>query len=205
MANTTVPYSEAAVASMAASLLDEYNIVSLDEDTPLARFMSREFGFVRDEVLQIYPWHVAGKRVSLSPLANEPEFGWKYAYQLPSDCIRVRPLRDGGLLDTAELPHEIEGGQILTDQPAPLYVRYTYRLTNMSKWRPMMARLLACRLAMYAATRITGKSMYYEKCVQEYNRAFFEATHADSLERGSTERVQLYDNSHDAISVRGIT
>jgi len=52
MANTTAPLSEVAIASMAAGILDDYTIADLDENRPITRFMAREFGYVRDEVLQ---------------------------------------------------------------------------------------------------------------------------------------------------------
>lgn len=203
MANTTAPYSEVVVASMAGDLLDEFNISSLDDNSPLSRFMAREFGPVRDEVLQLYPWHVALKRAALDPLDSEPAFGWDYQYQLPTDCIRLLPLRVDGDHNAPEIPYELEDeGRILTNAAGPLYIRYVKKLTNVAKWRPLMIRVLATRLAMYASTRITGKQNYYQKTYAEYQRVFFEATHADSLERGTPEDYSIDGN---VFSVRGLT
>lgn len=201
MANTTAPLSEVGVVAMAGDLLDEFNISSLDENTPFARFASRQFGYVRDEVLQLYPWHTAIKREQLAA-TEAPAFGWSYAYTIPADALRVHPIRSNGELDGAMIPFEIEAGQILTNQPAPLKIRYTFRLTNLSKWRPLMARVFAARLAMYGATRVTGKDSYYQKAKAEFDRTLFEAAHADSLERGTTEN---YWGSDNVFSARGLT
>ncbi len=202
MANTTASLSEVGVAAMAGNLLDEFNISSLDEDTPLARFMAREFGYVRDEVLQLYPWHPASKRAVLTPVEEAPAFGWTTAYNLPADCIRLRPLKDCGEWNGAEKPFELEAGQILIDHTGPLYIKYIFKLTNISKWRPLMARVLASRLAMYAATRVTGKSSYYQKAAEEHRRVLFEATHADSLERGTPENY--LNGETDVFTARGL-
>lgn len=191
---------------MAAGILDDFHISSLDEDHPIGRFMAREFGYVRDEVLQAYPWWPAMKRAAIDPVSQAPAFGWDYAYNLPEDCLRLSPLRAGGSLDGADIPHELENGQVLTNAGGPLKIRYTQRLTNMAKWRPLMARTLAARLAMYAATRVTGKMQYFEKASAEYQRVFFEATHADSLERGTQERYSLGNQffDDDVFTARGI-
>ena len=201
MANTVAPLSEVGVASMAGDLLDEFNITSLDENTPAARFMARSFGYVRDETLQLYPWHFATKRALLPVLTELPEFGWDYQYNLPTDCIRVHPLKDDGLLDGVDIPHEVENNRILCDVPTEIKIRYTFRQTNLAKWRPLAARVFAARLAMYAATRITGKSEYFAKSQAEFQRAMFEATHADSLERGTQASYSL---GEDVFSARGL-
>jgi hypothetical protein len=108
-------------------------------------------------------------------------------------------------LEGADIPHEVENDQILTDAPGPLKIRYTRRLTNIAKWRPLMARTLAARLAMYAATRVTGKMQYFEKAASEYQRVYVEAAHADSLERGTVERYSgSGDYADDVFTVRGL-
>lgn len=206
MANTTAPLSEVGVASMAAGLLDDYNISDLDDNRPIVRMMAREFGYARDEVLQAYPWHPAVTRASIDPEADAPSFGWTYAYNLPDDCLFLHPLRVDGYINGAPIPYEVELGQILTDQAGPLYIRYTKRLTNIAKWRPLMARVLAARLAIYASTRVTGKIQYFEKAQTEYNRVFFEATRADALERGTIESYGgSGDYGVDTFTVRGLT
>lgn len=203
MANTTAPYSETMIAALAGDILDEFNVDSLDDGSPFSRFLLREFGPARDEFLQLYPWHVAQTRAALPVLTEEPAFGWDYQYQLPSDCLRLLPLREDGNHNGAEIPYELEDeSKVLTNASGPLKVRYVKRLTNIAKWRPLMCRAFASRLAMYGATRMTGKQSYYQKAAVEAQRTMFEATHADSLERGTPEDYTVDGN---AFSVRGLT
>lgn len=207
MANTSAPLSETAIATMAAGLLDEYHISDLDDDHPMARFMAREFGYVRDEFLQLYPWHFATTRASLPEVLPAPAFGWLRAFQRPHDCIRMLPLRVGGFKDGPEVPHEVESGRVLTDAVAPLLVRYVKREIDLTKWSPLAARALACRLAMFAATRVTGKTGYYQKAQQAYQEALTLAMHADSLERGPSEYVLSGHGTsvqETVMSVRGV-
>ena len=183
-------------------MLDEFRLVDLDQNDPMSRFFAREFGQVRDEVIQLYPWHVFSKRAKLPALSDEPAFGWDFAYNLPSDCIRLLPLRVDGAFNGPAVAHEVEARQVLTNASGPLPVRYLFRQTNMAKWPPLTARVLAARLARYAATRVTGKESYFSKTDAEFKASMFEAMQSDSLERGT---VETYTDGEDAFSVRGLT
>jgi hypothetical protein len=68
----------------------------------------------------------------------------------------------------------------------------------------LFARALGARLATLAATRITGKSGYYDKAMAAYQSAMAEAKHEDSLSRGlpSAYSLDYYDNSN-VLTVRG--
>jgi hypothetical protein len=41
-----------------------------------------------------YPWNFTKKRASLARLIATPEFGWDYAYQIPSDCLKILEIYD---------------------------------------------------------------------------------------------------------------
>lgn len=193
MANTSAPLSEVAIAAMAAGILDDFTLTSLDDNTPLARMMAREFGFVRDEISVVHPWTELKSRAVLAPVVTAPAFGWKYAYNVPSDCLRVLPLRAGGLLNGRPIPYEYESRQILTDEPTQLYIHYIRRETNIALWSPLLARAFAARLAILASTRVTGKMQYYTKATEAYRSAMYEAQHVDSLSLGTPESQNRFD------------
>lgn len=205
MASTAGTLSEALIASMAAGLLDEYHITSLDDDTDLGRFMAREFGTVRREVLESYPWRRARKRAVLTESGSAPAFGWEAQYQLPSDCLRIWRLSRDGEFNGTPIPHEIEGSMLLCDVESELYVIYIFDQTAVGTWTALMGRVLACKLAMYAAQRVTGKASYVEKTANAYRAAMYEATHADALAQGSAENT--YDSGFlglDSMTSRGV-
>lgn len=189
---------------MAAGLLDDYHITSLDDPTPLGRFMSREFGFVRDEILESYPWHIAKDRVLLTAVQTPP-FGWQYQYVLPTDCLRALPPNAGGNWNGDPIPYEVESGKLLCNYAPPLPLIFIRRETNVAKWTALMARAFAAKMAMYAAQRVTGKIQYFDKCRQAYGDAMGEARLVDSLTRGTAEHY--YSNGFDgldAVSARGV-
>jgi len=184
---------------MAVTTLDDVSITSLDHDSAIGRFMAREFGFVRDELLRAFPWPFAKARASLTNLSDPPAFGYKYQYQLPADCLRVLPLRQEGGHNRDPIRYEIEGRKILTDHPPPLKLNYIRRVTNAAEFDPLFARAFGQLLAVMAAQRVTGKSSYLDKAQSLYYAALNNAQHVASLEGGTPE--SQYRN--DIINVRG--
>jgi hypothetical protein len=202
MANTSAPLSEVGIANMCAAVLDDFPLNSLDDDTNLGRYLGREFGYVRDELLESYPWHFAKTR-ALLPETTAPAFGWDAAYNLPADCLRLLPLRENGEHEGCLIPYEVEaspvndGRQVLCNVTGGLKIHYIKRLTNAAKFSPTFARALGSRLAMYASTRVTGKTSYFEKAQSSYMMALDEAYRVDSLTRGTPERTEGFTSLLD--------
>lgn len=193
MASTDQPYSETAVANMAATTLDERHVTSLDDDTSLGRFLASQFGFARDELLRLYPWTFARARAILAPKDTSPSFGWRYQYELPADCLRVLPITCDGQHNGRPVPFEREGRLVLTDAGTALRVKYVRRVTNAAEFEPLFARALGERLALLAATRITGKNSYVSKAAALYQSALDDAFRIDALDSGTTEEQNRYD------------
>lgn len=187
MARTDQPISETAVANMAVTTLDERHITSLDEDTVLGRFLASQFGFARDELLRLHPWAFASRREVLAPLDAKPSFGWDFQYQLPSDCLRLLPIRAGGQHNGRLIPYEREGTRCLTNVGPQLPVAYVRRVKNASEYDPLFARALGERLALMAAQRITGKSSYVDKAAALYRQALADAFATNALDMGTPE------------------
>jgi len=204
MADTSAPLSEVSVANMAATVLADASLNSLDDPSPLGRFMAREFGYTRDEVLQLFPWDFAKARAAIPKTADAPAFGWKYKFVKPADCIKLLPVTADGSLNGPPIDYTVEGDEILTDYSvggSTLYVRYVRRQTNMAKWSPLAARLLGARLAVMASLRITGKQGYYDRAKAGYDVALFDAQRVHSLDGGTPESI---DNERFLENTRGV-
>jgi hypothetical protein len=199
MANTLAPLSEVAVANMAVTTLDDTALTSLDDPSAIGRFMAREYGFVRDELLRAFPWPFAKARVLLPALNEAPAFGYKYQYQLPADCLRVLPLRGEGEHNHLPIKFEVEGRKLLTDAGPALKLIYIRRVSNAAEFDPLFARALGQLLALMAAQRVTGKAAYFEKAQALYASALSVAYQVASLEGGTPES----QNRSDIINVRG--
>ena len=174
--------SEVAVYNMALDMLEEGPVTAPSEDSRAARLLSRNYAQTRDEVLRAHPWNFALTRARLPALAEAPAFGWRRAFHLPPDCLRVLPVVRGGGLNARPVAHEIEGGLVLTDEPAPLPVRYIRRIGDPGRFDALFARALAARLAVYTGHVITGKQSYIERVARIYSETLAEARLIDSLE-----------------------
>lgn len=174
--------SEVAIYNLALDMLDEGPVTSPTDDTRPARLLNRNYAQTRDEVLRAHPWNFALTRESLPALSEKPAFGWAYQYELPTDCLRLMPLTYDGNLNGSPIPHEVEGGRVLTDKEAPLRIRHVRRVTNTSDFDPLFARSLAARLAIYVGHVITGKQSYIERLGGLYRDVILEARRIDALE-----------------------
>ncbi len=179
--------SEVAIANFAATTLDEYHLTSLDGDRPLERFMLANYSFARDEMIRQYPWGFAKKYQYVAADNEAPPFAWTNSYQMPSDCLRVLPLRTGGCLNGRLIPYEVVGRKIYTNHTGALPLIYLHRVTNPTQFDPLFARALGQYLAVMAALRITGKNAYVDRARQLLSDAMAVAFKTDSLERGTPE------------------
>lgn len=198
--STTAPLSEVAIANMAIDVLDDDPITDLSDDTVVGRFMARNFGRVRDQVLTAFPWNVVRTRAALPADGSDPAFGWANQYTVPEDCLRLLPLRECGLLNGRQIPYEYEDRKVLTNAKAPLLVRYIRRETNVALFSPLLAAVIAYRLALLAAMNITGKSTYVDKAKSLLSEAWEEAKLVETLESGTPEE----QDGFDILDIRGI-
>lgn len=174
--------SEVAIYNMAFDLLQEEEAISPSDDRAVVRWMNRNYAPVRDAVLRRHPWNFALERASLAELGTAPAFGWNHAYQLPADCLRILPLTYDGALNGASLSYEVEGRKILTDEIAPLKIRYIKRVTDTTQFDPLFDQLLAAELALRASNWISGKQSYTEQIREAVRQANSMATLVDALE-----------------------
>lgn len=195
---TSSPLSEVAIANFAATTLDEFHLTSLEGDRSIERFMNANYQFARDELLRKYPWAFAKKYQYVAASSTAPPFGWRTAYPMPTDCLRVLPLRCDGKINGAPIRYEIVGREVWTDVSGALPLIYITRVTNPTQFDPLFARALGQYLAVMASLRITGKNSYVDRARQLYVEAMNDAMRTDSLERGTPED-QLRD---DILSVR---
>jgi len=173
---------ETSIYNLAFDLLDEEVAIDPSDDRAPVRWMKRNYAPVRDAVLRRHPWNFALARASLSALSDAPPFGWKYQYQLPTECLRLLPLTEGALLNGAPVKHEVEGRRVLTNAKAPLKIRYVQRVEDPNQFDPLFTQLLAAELAVRAANWITGKQSYAERVGQMVRELNEQATLLDALE-----------------------
>lgn len=181
----------------ALDLLHEAALTSSADDRPVARWLGREYDRIRDSALALHTWNFASKRAAIAADATPPAFGWSYAYTLPSDFIRTHYINRQGYHNGQPVTHEIEGGKILTNETAPLYLRYIARVTTEGDFDILFCTALAAMLAEEMAHWITGKASFAQVATAKRVDAVKQARLLDSIQ-GTAESV----NDDDVINVR---
>lgn len=153
-------------------------ITSFDDATEGARLVNANYSIVRDRVLRMHPWNSVTKRAQLSPLAAEPAWGFDHAYQMPADCLRILEV------DTS-LQWRAESRKILTDEGTVLNIRYIRAETDPNVFEPLLADVIAVRLAYQMMERLTQSNPKKEAIVAEWKDIVRWATRADAQEGSS--------------------
>ncbi len=82
----TTPLS---ICSSALLMIGADEITSFEEGSREAKLCANLYDVTRDELLQVYPWRFAAGQAQLAQLVDEPLFGFRHAYQLPSEILRL--------------------------------------------------------------------------------------------------------------------
>lgn len=182
--------SSVEIANSALTKLGELRIMSLDDNVKAAREINAIFTLRRDALLRAYNWNFAMKRANLPALSDAPANGYAYAYQLPSDCLRMIQVGDyysipglanfiGGIDDQ---PYKIEGQTIVTDLGAPLAVRYLRRVTNSGEFDVMFNEVLAYDLAFETCESLTQNTSKKESLRAGRHEQILLAVRANAIE-----------------------
>lgn len=188
------------IANRALSKLGDARITAFDQNNKAARAVDACYEIVRDAEMRRRKWRFTLARTTLPEVTPAPEFGFGHQYQLPADCLQVIGAGDyppGSLhydlnnaFDTAE--YSVEGRMILTDQPAPLKLRYKRRITDPALFDVCFVEALASRLAIELCEEITGSSGKKQDCRVDYKTAIGEALKANAVE---APREQMNDDA----------
>lgn len=151
--------SVVAICNLALSNLAKDNIQSLDDAGAEAKACRQFYEHTRDTLLQVYPWRFASRTVSLAELTNDNS-EWLHCYARPTDCLKIRsigPTRsvaaqcDAG---PSPLPYDAAGIAIYSDA-SPVFLNYTSRLADVTKFSPLFVEALSWHLAVKLATPLT--------------------------------------------------
>lgn len=155
--------SVVSICNLALSNLGKDNIQALTDKGAEARACRQFYDHTRDTLLQIYPWRFAGKTTSLAEITNDKPGQWAHAYDIPNDRLEVRWVRPQyseidpcpkTLQEELSYPYDIEG-QTLYCNLSPAFLRYTFRLTDVSRYSPMFIEALSWHLATRFAMPLT--------------------------------------------------
>ena len=132
-------------------------------------------------------WNFAVRRVVIAADVIAPAFEFKYAFTLPSDCLRVIIPLDNGL------DWQIEGRKILTNSlnspyggasttSAALSLRYISDIEDPTLWDSQFFDILSLSMAMDMCEDLTQSNTKFQLISKNYDDAVSKAKRTDALE-----------------------
>ncbi len=115
------------------------------------------------------------KRATLAATGTTPDFEWDFAYDLPSDCLRVVEIYPG------DIDFTVENSQILSDEDG-IDVNYIFRNDDPSSWDSCFAEALAWKLAHLISYALTQSASLVGICEKSYEKKLSEARSMDGAE-----------------------
>jgi hypothetical protein len=173
-------YSDVGICSLGMQKLGAARIASFDDDSVEARECSACYAYLVDAELRRHPWNFAIARAQLAEDTDTPDFGPAAQYTLPSGFLRLLPKDPEEDID--DLDWRIEGQKILTNDSAPLEIRYIQRITDPNLFDPLFVQALACRIAFETAEKITQSAQKKSMVGDAYKDAIREAKRANGIE-----------------------
>lgn len=152
---------------MALLRLGEEVISSMDDNVRQAELAKQIFQPVLEEFLTCADWGFATLVTTLAPLAGTPIEEYKYAFQLPTNCLR--PLSINKTYDWSKSDYFIvQNNQILTDD-STVILKYIAAIDT-GIIPPSACAALACLLASRLATSIVGNPELGQTLLNEYEK-----------------------------------
>lgn len=135
-------------------------IISLSDNTTEAKTLNIIYNMVAENVMSLGPWTSCTKRATLAQLTDEPEYGYTYQYQLPTDlkCLRVLEINEDQL---GSIEYRIEGDKLLTDETS-VQILYIGLLTDTESYDPYLRQAVTERLIVEMAYQRTGSERNIE-------------------------------------------
>ncbi len=168
--------TEVGICNLAITAVGANTITSLGDNTKEAQLCTIYYPLYRDYLERIHPWNFLQVRASLAMLQSTPAFGFDYAFQLPSDCIRVTET-DMGPYDE----WRVEGRTLVCNLSA-VNICYNKKVTDPSQFDPAFTIALGFLIAWKLSKVLTGKSQFTAGLRDEYHEHLAIARTADGME-----------------------
>lgn len=152
------PIAVSTIAAQAFRLMELSPISSFADDSDQARAAAEQYPVALDMCLEACDWSFASRLASLPEAtldtSEAADADLPYSYRLPGDCV---VLREVGALTGREV-WRIDDRLLRADVPAPLRIRYTFRVVNEAILPGTFKVAVAHHLAALLAPLWTGSA-----------------------------------------------
>lgn len=163
------------IVSQALRELGENGITALTEDSTAGRLANALYDKERRKELRAHRWNFAIKRVALAQFGTAPAFGYSYAYNIPSDYLRVL---EEQFHDT---DFKVENGKVLTDN-GTFNLLYVADITDPTMFDADFVDVLVARMKWKMAYAITGSAAKEQQAKADYDTQVRDARSIDAQE-----------------------
>ena len=176
--------SKVSITNRALAAIRIASINSLDEDSDPARKADIFFDDSLDYLLTLHPWNFATFRATLARLSTEPDWGWTYEFNLPTNpyCLKVEKVEE-------DIDYAIEGRKLLSNEQT-VKIKYLGRISDPNKLPSPFRECLSYYLASLFAGSIVGSAQLQTNMERKFLWAFSKAKTRDSLEGTAQKRAQ---------------
>lgn len=152
----TFPFATSTIVAQAFGMVELSPPSSFADDSPQAADAALHYPAALDLCLEWSDWSFASRLVHLAEIALPdgiaPDPDLPHTFALPGDCVMLRAVLP------ADVPprYRLDEGLLRADQPAPLLVRYTRRVTNEALLPASFRAAMALQLAVLLAPKWLG-------------------------------------------------
>jgi hypothetical protein len=173
------------IANMALGEVGSQTITTIDDaSTPAANCKRFIYQAIR-EALERGRWKCARKPAVLARLTDAPLFGWAYAFQLPTDYVRLVSFNETDSEEQFQELFERQGDTLLTDEDAVsiIYVRdLTQTGNDVNLMGPLLTKACYINLAAKIAWPLQQSRTLKESLEQSFEDAIRKAKSVNSTE-----------------------
>ena len=163
------------ICNGALNQLGATTILSLTEDSKNARLCNSRYTQVRDALFRTHPWNCLQKRVQIAADTTAPAWGFKNAYTLPADCLRLLKILD------YDSNYKVEGRKILSNTSS-MKILYVARVTDPNEYDELLRETLSASLGADIAFGVTSNNQTATNMYNLFKEKLRDARFVDSTE-----------------------
>lgn len=167
--------SKTDIANRALSKIGDSRVSNINTDgTEKALIIREMYDQVRDNMLRSYPWNFAIKRSQLAKDGTAPAWGYSNRFQLPSDFLALLEIKN-------QPDYKLESDYILTDEGAPLYIKYVRKVTSEGLFDPSFVEAFSSMLAIEICEPLTQSNTKKELLLKQHEEIIRNAYAIDAI------------------------
>lgn len=127
------------------------SVESWDEDSTEAEYARAAWDQAVAEALVAHSWLFATKQAQLQRYGTDPSARYEYAYNLPSDYVRLGAISDNDTMYPPlrdYRPFAVDGLLMIGASAEEVWIEYIYNAPEVGRWPPHFIKFLSAVLAV---------------------------------------------------------